>query len=63
MHEWHNDDCNLQRPRTAPDGVITYWCDTHGQWAYDHPTATHYSYNVEAAARFERLTGEKLNVT
>ena len=65
MHEWHNDECDLEwryetmpPPNSPRQAVRAYWCNTHGQWAYDFPERVTYHYSDEADRRYDRVTGK-----
>lgn len=46
-YKHHTDECDMDYRNTNADGVRAFWCETHGQWAYNFPTSVTYNYDYD----------------
>lgn len=46
QQKWHSN-CELVYHSTGKKGIRKFWCDAHGQWAYQYPTEVIYKYDWE----------------
>lgn len=52
MMRHHNEYCQMSYRSVSTDGVRTFWCETHRQWAYQFPDRKVYEYDPHFSDKF-----------